>query len=81
MDVDVGFEKNKFLTAQDIAKIAGVSVNTAYEWFRRRDFPKVPDERIKKISSTAFNFWIMGINYPEMIRKAVEKEVAKDFRM
>ena len=79
MDVE-NTEIEKVLTAQEVAAIAKVSINTAYEWFKRADFPKVPDSRINKITYTSFRFWLRGINYYEIIRQAVEKEVKKDFR-
>ena len=79
MDVE-NTKIEKVLTVQEVAAIAKVSINTAYEWFKRADFPKVPDSRINKITYTAFRFWLMGINYYEFIRQAVEKEVKKDFR-
>ncbi|MBF0979216.1 MAG: helix-turn-helix domain-containing protein [Clostridiales bacterium] len=73
-------EEIKLLNPQEVSKETGVGLNTVYEWFKRKDFPKVPDERINRISKRALGFWVMKIDYNQIVREAVEKEVKRDFR-
>ena len=73
-------EEIRLLNPKEVSEETGVGLNTVYEWFRRKDFPKVPDDRINRISKRALNFWLMKIDYNQIVREAVEKEVKKDFR-
>ena len=73
-------EEIKLLSPQEVSQETGVGIGTVYEWFRRPYFPKVPDDKIKRISKRALNFWLMKIDYNQIVREAVEKEVKKDFR-
>lgn len=73
-------EKIILLNPKEVSEETGVGIGTVYEWFRRPDFPKVPDDKIKRISKRALGLWLMNIDYNQIIREAVEKEVKKDFR-
>lgn len=73
-------EKIILLNPQEVSKETGVGLNTVYEWFKRKDFPKVPDTRINRISKRALGLWLMDIDYNQIVREAVEKEVKRDFR-
>lgn len=73
-------EEIKLLNPQEVSKETGVGLNTVYKWFKRKDFPKVSDNRINRISKRALGLWLMNIDYNQIIREAVEKEVKKDFR-
>lgn len=73
-------EEIKLLSPQEVSKETGVGINTVYKWFKRKDFPKVSDNRINRISKRALGLWLMNIDYHQIIREAVEKEVKKDFR-
>ena len=73
-------EEIKLLSPQEVSRETGVGLNTVYKWFKRKDFPKVSDNRIKRISKRALGLWLMNIDYNQIIREAVEKEVKKDFR-
>lgn len=73
-------EEIKLLSPQEVSRETGVGLNTVYKWFKRRDFPKVSDNRINRISKRALGLWLMNIDYNQIIREAVEKEVKKDFR-
>lgn len=73
-------EEIKLLSPQEISRETGVGLNTVYKWFKRKDFPKVSDNRINRISKRALGLWLMNIDYNQIIREAVEKEVKKDFR-
>ena len=73
-------EEIRLLNPQEVSQETGVGIGTVYEWFRRKDFPKVPDDRINRISKRALGFWLMKIDYNQIVREAVEKEVKRDFR-
>lgn len=73
-------EEIRLLNPQEVSQETGVGIGTVYEWFRRPDFPKVPDDKIKRISKRALSFWLMKIDYNQIVREAVEKEVKRDFR-
>lgn len=73
-------EEIKLLSPQEVSRETGVGLNTVYKWFKRKDFPKVSDNRINKISKRALGLWLMNIDYNQIVREAVEKEVKKDFR-
>ena len=73
-------EEIKLLNPKQVSEHTKIGIGTVYEWFRRPDFPKVLDDKIKKISKRALNFWLMKIDYNQIVREAVEKEVKKDFR-
>lgn len=73
-------EEIKLLSPQEVSRETGVGLNTVYKWFKRKDFPKVSDNRINRISKRALGLWLMNIDYNQIIREAVEKEVKKDFR-
>ena len=73
-------EKIILLNPQEVSKETRVGLNTVYEWFKRKDFPKVPDTRINRISKRAVGLWLMDIDYNQIVREAVEKEVKRDFR-
>ena len=73
-------EKIELLSPKQVSEQTQVGIGTVYEWFRRKDFPKVPDDRINRISKRALGLWLMNIDYNQIIREAVEKEVKKDFR-
>lgn len=73
-------EEIKLLNPQEVSRETGVGLCTVYKWFKRTDFPKVPDTRINRISKRALGFWLMKIDYNQIVREAVEKEVKKDFR-
>jgi len=73
-------EEIKLLNPQEVSRETGVGLCTVYEWFKRKDFPKVPDTRINRVSKRALGLWLMNIDYNQIIREAVEKEVKKDFR-
>lgn len=73
-------EKIELLSPKQVSEQTQVGIGTVYEWFRRKDFPKVPDDRINRISKRALGFWLMKIDYNQIVREAVEKEVKKDFR-
>ena len=73
-------EKIILLNPQEVSKETRVGLNTVYEWFKRKDFPKVPDTRINRISKRALGLWLMDIDYNQIVREAVEKEVKRDFR-
>lgn len=73
-------EEIKLLSPQEVSRETGVGINTVYKWFKRKDFPKVSDNRINRISKRALGLWLMNIDYNQIIREAVEKEVKKDFR-
>lgn len=73
-------EEIKLLNPQEVSRETGVGLCIVYEWFKRTDFPKVPDTRINRISKRALGFWLMKIDYNQIVREAVEKEVKKDFR-
>lgn len=73
-------EEIKLLSPQDVSRETGVGIGTVYEWFKRKDFPKVPDTRINRISKRALGLWLMDIDYNQIVREAVEKEVKRDFR-
>lgn len=73
-------EEIKLLSPQEVSRETGVGLNTVYKWFKRKDFPKVSDNRINRISKRALGLWLMNIDYHQIIREAVEKEVKKDFR-
>ena len=44
----------KYLTAEDVAKLLGVSAAAAREYMSRPDFPKLKVGKGYKVSSTAF---------------------------
>lgn len=73
-------EEIKLLSPQEVSRETGVGLNTVYKWFKRKDFPKVSDNRINRISKRALGLWLMNIDYNQIIREAVEKEVKRDFR-
>lgn len=73
-------EKIELLSPKQVSEQTQVGIGTVYEWFRRKDFPKVPDDRINRISKRALGFWLMKIDYNQIVREAVEKEVKRDFR-
>ena len=73
-------EEIKLLSPQEVSRETGVGLNTVYKWFKRKDFPKVSDNRINRISKRALGLWLMNIDYNQIIREAVEKEVKNDFR-
>nr|DAW69491.1 MAG TPA: helix-turn-helix domain protein [Caudoviricetes sp.] len=73
-------EEIKLLSPQEVSRETGVGINTVYKWFKRKDFPKVSDNRINRISKRALGLWLMNIDYNQIIRQAVEKEVKRDFR-
>lgn len=73
-------EEIELLNPKQVSEQTKIGICTVYEWFRRKDFPKVPDEKINRISKRALNFWLMKIDYNQIVREAVEKEVKKDFR-
>ena len=73
-------EEIKLLNPQEVSQETGVGLNTVYAWFKRKDFPKVPDTRINRVSKRALGLWLMKIDYNQIVREAVEKEVKKDFR-
>ena len=73
-------EEIKLLSPQEVSRETGVGLNTVYKWFKRKDFPKVSDNRINRISKRALGLWLMNIDYKQIIREAVEKEVKRDFR-
>lgn len=73
-------EEIKLLNPQEVSRETGVGLNTVYKWFKRKDFPKVSDNRINRISKRALGLWLMNIDYNQIIREAVEKEVKRDFR-
>lgn len=73
-------EEIKLLSPQEVSRETGVGLNTVYKWFKRKDFPKVSDTRINRISKRALGFWLMNIDYNQIVREAVEKEVKRDFR-
>ena len=73
-------EEIKLLSPQEVSRETGVGLNTVYKWFKRKDFPKVSDNRINRISKRALGLWLMNIDYHQIIREAVEKEVKKDFK-
>ena len=53
-------EEIKLLSPQDVSRETGVGIGTVYEWFKRKDFPKVPDTRINRISKRALGFWLQS---------------------
>ena len=73
-------EEIKLLNPKEVSEETGVGIGTVYEWFKRKDFPKVPDTRINRISKRALGLWLMDIDYNQIVREAVEKEVKRDFR-
>lgn len=73
-------EKIILLNPQEVSEETGVGIGTVYKWFKRKDFPKVPDDKINRISKRALGFWLMKIDYNQIVREAVEKEVKRDFR-
>lgn len=73
-------EKIILLNPQEVSEETDVGINTVYKWFKRKDFPKVPDTRINRVSKRALGFWLMDIDYNQIVREAVEKEVKRDFR-
>lgn len=73
-------EKIELLSPKQVSEQTQVGIGTVYEWFKRKDFPKVPDTRINRISKRALGLWLMDIDYNQIVREAVEKEVKKDFR-
>lgn len=73
-------EEIKLLNPKEVSEETGVGIGTVYEWFKRKDFPKVPDDKIKRISKRALGLWLMKIDYNQIVREAVEKEVKRDFR-
>lgn len=73
-------EEIRLLNPKEVSEETGVGLNTVYKWFKRKDFPKVSDNRINRISKRALGLWLMNIDYNQIVREAVEKEVKRDFR-
>lgn len=73
-------EKIILLNPKEVSEETGVGINTVYKWFKRKDFPKVPDDKINRVSKRVLGLWLMKIDYNQIVREAVEKEVKKDFR-
>ena len=70
-------EEIKLLNPKEVSQETGVGLNTVYEWFRRKDFPKVPDDRINRISKRALNFGWWRLITTKSLEKQLKKKSKK----
>ena len=55
-------EKIILLNPKEVSEETGVGINTVYKWFKRKDFQKVPEDKINIVRKIAIVLWLMNID-------------------